>query len=140
MFRDNPSKRGKDYREFVDQSREDVSRLAQFRVILSAEKRAGKPGFLVEVYTDRMSQRRFANSRCAVDPVCIVFILLPRFIGRPAYDLFEEKFAGAFHTLAIPVIPSLDIFKSLKQKFMLYTKLLRMKYGEMDTKRPHQYP
>jgi len=123
----------------LDQSREDISGLAQFRVIPPAEKRPSKLLLLVEACTNRMSQRRFANSRQAVDPVYIPLVLLPRFIGCPAHDLFQDKFAGALHTLETLVIAGLDRFESGKQKVLLCTNLLRTNYRQVDTMRTHQY-
>ena len=41
-------------------------------------------------------------------------MLLLSFISCPVDDLFEDKFAGAFRTLEIPVIVGLDTFESLK--------------------------
>ena len=55
----------------------------------------------------------------------------PRFFGRPAYDLFEEGFAGAIHTAGIQVIVRLDIFQPFIHKaLLLYTKQLRMTHRE----------
>ena len=107
-FCDNTSKRGKDYREFVDESQEDISGLAQIWVIPSAKKRAGQLLLLVQGCTDRMSQRRFAHSGQAVDPVYIAVVLPPGSISCPVYKLLEVKFAGAFHTLQILAIAGLD--------------------------------
>jgi len=58
----NGSKRGEDYGEFVDESREDVYGRAQFPVVLLAEKGSNKVVSLVEVFTDRMGQRRLPDS------------------------------------------------------------------------------
>jgi hypothetical protein len=61
-FRYNGSKRGEDSGEFVDESRKDISGLAQIRVISPAEKCSSKLPPIVKACTDRMSQRRFADS------------------------------------------------------------------------------
>jgi hypothetical protein len=51
----NASKRGEDSGEFVDESRKDISGLAQIRVIPPAEKGSSKVLSLVKAFTDRMS-------------------------------------------------------------------------------------
>ena len=63
MVRDDASKWGKYFGEFGDESRKDVSDLAHIRVIPLAEKCPSEPFFGVKLLTDRMSQRRFSNSR-----------------------------------------------------------------------------
>ena len=65
------SKRGKDSREFVDESGKDISELAQIRVIPSAEERPSKVLSTVEEFADRMSQRCFADAGWAMNPVGI---------------------------------------------------------------------
>lgn len=52
MFHHNPSKRGEDYSKFVDECGEDVSRLAQIRAILPAEKGPSKVLLVVEPFTN----------------------------------------------------------------------------------------
>ena len=54
VFCYNSSKWGKEYGEFVDESRKDVYRLAQIRVVPPAEKGSSKLVSLVEGCTDRM--------------------------------------------------------------------------------------
>ena len=49
------SKRGEDYREFVDESWLDISGLVQIPVVPPAEKSASKVVFLVKAGTNRMS-------------------------------------------------------------------------------------
>ena len=63
VFGYNRSKGGKEYGEFVDESRKDVYRLAQIRVVPPAEKGSSKVLSLVKACTDRMGQRRFSDSR-----------------------------------------------------------------------------
>src|SRR5258708_270993 len=58
----NGSKRGENSREFVDESRKDIRELAQIRVIPPAEERSSEVLLVVEAFTDRMSQRGFADS------------------------------------------------------------------------------
>ena len=60
---DKASKRREDCREVVDESRKDVSGLAQIWVIPPAEKRSSQLSVFVKACADRMSQRRFANAR-----------------------------------------------------------------------------
>ena len=91
------SKEGEDDCELVDESRQDISGLAQTAVIPLAEKSPSKLASAVKLKTDRMSQRRFSDPGGAVDPVYIAVLLL-RFFGRPLYELFEGGFAGAVHT------------------------------------------
>ena len=54
VFCYNSSKGGKEYGEFVDESRKDVYRLAQIRVVPPAEKGSSKVASLVKARTDRM--------------------------------------------------------------------------------------
>ena len=54
VFCYNGSKRGRDYGEFVDESRKDVHGFAQIWVVSLAEKGAGKVVSLMKVCTDRM--------------------------------------------------------------------------------------
>src|SRR5258706_7560004 len=54
VFCYNGSKGGKEYGEFVDESRKDIDGLAQIRVVPPAEKGSSKVVSLVEACTDRM--------------------------------------------------------------------------------------
>jgi len=54
---------GVDYCEFVDERRENIFGLAQIWVIPAAKKGSSKILSLVKACTNRMSQRRFADSR-----------------------------------------------------------------------------
>src|SRR5258706_6055523 len=54
VFCYNGSKRGKEYGKFVDETRKDVSGLAQIRVVPPAEKGSSKVVSLVKACTDRM--------------------------------------------------------------------------------------
>ena len=106
----------------IDESRKDVSGLARIRVISPTEKRSSKLLSFIKFFTDRMGQRRFANSRYAVDPVwsAPVNILLTRFIDYPGDGLIEDKFPRAFHTTELLVVTGLDRFKSpLEPKVLL---------------------
>ena len=60
---DDLSKRGEASSQFGDQGRKDISVLAQIRVVPSAEKCSSKLPSIMKACTDRMSQRRFPNSR-----------------------------------------------------------------------------
>jgi hypothetical protein len=51
-----------DFGEFIDERWKDVSRLARIRVISLAEKRPNELIFIIECFTDRMSQRCLADS------------------------------------------------------------------------------
>jgi len=128
MFCYNGSKRRENYGEFVDESRKNISRLIQIWVISPAEKSSGEVLSIVKSFRDRMSQRRLANSRQAVYPVCAASILLRRSVGCPGNDLIQEKCAGAFHTPELLIIADLDVFESPKQKLLLYTRPLSMNY------------
>ena len=55
-FCNEASKRGEEDCEFVDESRQDISRLAQIPVIPPAEKSAGKLTSLVKAGTNRVGQ------------------------------------------------------------------------------------
>ena len=66
-----PSEWWEDPGEFVDESWNDISGLAQIRVVPPAEKRSSELLPIVKVRTDRMSQRCFSHSRRAEQPVCI---------------------------------------------------------------------
>ena len=57
------SKRGEDSSQFSDQGRKDILVLAQIWIVPPAEKRSCKLLSIVEACTERMSQRRFPNSR-----------------------------------------------------------------------------
>ena len=54
-FCNEASKRGEQYREFVDESRQNISGLIQLSVIPLAEESASKVGFFVKPCTNRMS-------------------------------------------------------------------------------------
>ena len=118
----NEAAKGGEYdREFVDESRQDVSGLTQTPVVPPAEKCASKVISFVKDGSNRMSQRCFPDPGQPVDPVCMA-LLLSRFFGRPAYDLVEEEFASAVHTAEILVVVCLDRFEPTKQKFLLYNE------------------
>ena len=53
-FCNNVSKRGEEYCKFVDESRKDISRLAQFLVVPSTEKCSRKLLLIVETRANRM--------------------------------------------------------------------------------------
>src|SRR5258706_15411312 len=57
------SKGGKHPGEFIDEGWKDISVLAQIRVIPPAEERSSKLLLIMKACADRMSQRRFPNSR-----------------------------------------------------------------------------
>ena len=122
-FCDEAAKRGEYYREFVDESRQDISEFAQTPVIPLAEKCASKVFFFVKDGANRMGQRCFPDPGQAIDPVCMA-LLLPRFFSRPAYDLVEEKFASAIHTAEILVVICLGRLEPPKQKLLLYNEAI----------------
>ena len=61
--------RGQDSGEFVDEGRKDIPGLAQIRVIPLAEKGSCRLLLIVKACTDQMSERRFADSRQAIEPL-----------------------------------------------------------------------
>ena len=63
VFCYNGSKGGKEYGEFVDESRKDVYGLAQIQVVPPAEIGSSKVVLLVKACTDRMGQQHFSDSR-----------------------------------------------------------------------------
>ena len=122
-FCDEVAKRGEYYREFVDESRQEISGLAQTPVVPPAEKCASKVIPFVKDRANRMSQRCFPDPGQPVDPVCIA-PLLPRVSGCPTYDLGEEKFAGAIHAAEILVVVCLGRLEPPKQKVLLYNEAI----------------
>ena len=54
-FCHNPSKRGEDSGEFVDESQKDISWFAQIQIIPSAEEGPSKVFLIVKPFTDQMS-------------------------------------------------------------------------------------
>src|SRR5258708_26533354 len=67
----NLSKSREYSREFVDESWKDIFGLAQVRVIPPTEEGSSKVLSIMEVFTNRMSQRCFPHSRGAVEPIRI---------------------------------------------------------------------
>ena len=74
-FYHEASKRGEYYREFVDESGQDISGFARISVIPPAENSASKMISFVKAGTNRMSQRRFPDHWQAIDPVYIALLL-----------------------------------------------------------------
>jgi hypothetical protein len=70
----------------------------------------------------------------------VVHHSVPLWIGHPGHDLIKDRLAGAFHTAEVQVIASLDRFEPPKQKLLLYTKLLRMNYRQIETMSAYQSP
>ena len=86
-----------------------------------------------------MSQRRLADSRQAIDPVYISFVLR-WFCGCPSYDSIQEKFACAFHTAELPVIAGIDVFKSFEQELLIYMRPPRMSHRRIERISTHRPP
>ena len=113
--------------------------LAQIRVIPSAEKYSSKLPSIMKACTDRMSQRRFPNSRRTIEPVDIapMFIITFMWVIHPGRDAIKDGLSGTFHAAAILVIASLDRFETLEQKSLLYMKLLRIHPRQIESMRAY---
>jgi len=127
---DNAPKRGEDSGECVDESRKDILGIVQIRVVPPAEKGSSEEHSLMKAFTDRMSQRRFADPGRAVEPVgiapwCVICLLRA---SHPGHDLIKDRLASAFHTAEIQVIAGFDRFEPPKQNLLLYTKPLSMNH------------
>ena len=59
-----------------------------------------------------------------MDPVCIDLLVLTWLFGRPAYDLIEERFAGAVDTAEILAVVCLDRPEAPEQKLPLYNEVI----------------